>query len=214
MKILGISLSPRKKETTSQLVQAVLAGADGVATEFVSLAGMRISACVACLGCVESNNCVIKDDMAAIREKVLEADALVIGGANYFKGLNALGRCFLERFYQFRHREAMLVAGKPVVAVGVGGGNGDEVIDDLKTYCMYNQMEVVDTISAQGAACCFICGYGENCKVGAIYNFFGPDTKISDDMVPALDKQPDIQAAAAKAGADLAACLREFGAGS
>jgi multimeric flavodoxin WrbA len=214
MKILGISLSPREQETTSQLVQAVLAGTEGVETEFVSLAAKRISPCVACLGCVESNNCVIKDDMAPIREQVLDADALVIGGANFFKGLNALGRCFMERFYQFRHREAMLVAGKPVVVVGVGGGNGDEVVEDLKTFCMYNQMEVVDTISAQGAACCFICGYGENCKVGAIYNFFGSDTKITDDMVPTLSKQPEIQAAAAKAGADLAARLKTFGAGS
>jgi multimeric flavodoxin WrbA len=211
MKVLGISLSPREQETTSQVVQAVLAGASGAETEFVSLAGKRINACVACLGCVETNNCVIKDDMAPIREQILAADALVIGGCNYFKGLNALGRCFMERFYQFRHREAMLVAGKPVVLVGVGGGSGEEVVEDLKIFCMYNQMDCVDTLTARGAACCFVCGYGEDCKVGAIVNAFGEDTKITDDMIPALDKQPDVRAAAAKAGAALVQRVRDFG---
>lgn len=41
MRILGISGSPRRGSTTDQLVQAVLAGADGCDTEFVSLSGKR-----------------------------------------------------------------------------------------------------------------------------------------------------------------------------
>ena len=38
------------------------------------------------------------------REKILAADAYVIGAPNFFSTLNATTHAFLERWYQFRHR--------------------------------------------------------------------------------------------------------------
>jgi multimeric flavodoxin WrbA len=214
MKILGISTSPRFGQTTDQLVQAVLDGAAGIETEFVSLAGRHINPCVACLGCVDDNVCVIKDGMEELRDKIVEADAYVIGGANYFQSLNGLGRCFLERWYQFRHRDAKIVAGKLGVAVGVGGGDGDAVVRDIQICMQYNQVECVAGVTAQGVASCFTCGYGEGCKVGAIHNFFGPGTKITEEITPSLAKQPDAMEAARAAGAKLADRLQSFAAGT
>jgi multimeric flavodoxin WrbA len=104
MKVLGVSGSPRKDKSTDRLVREVL-DAVGVETEFVSLAGKRIGPCIACLGCVKDNVCKVNDDMEQLRSKIVEADAYVIGAANYFSMLNGLSHCFLERFYQFRHRE-------------------------------------------------------------------------------------------------------------
>ena len=214
MKILGISGSPRKGSTTDQLVQAVLAGADGCDTEFVSLAGKRIGPCIACLGCVEDNICKVQDDMSALRSKIAEADAYVIGGANYYAMLNGLTHTFLERFYQFRHREGKAVAGKPGVAVGVGGSNGAPVVANVKTFFQYNQIACVGEVSAQGPACCFTCGFGEDCKVGAIHMFFGPGTRITPEITPSLDKQPDVLEAARALGGALSRRLREFAAGT
>ena len=122
MKVLGISGSPRQGQTTEKLVKEVLGEVD-LDTEFISLAGKNIGPCIACLGCVKDNVCVIKDDMQELREKIVEADAYVIGAANYYSMLNAAAHCFLERFYQFRHREGRAVAGKLGIAVGVGGGS-------------------------------------------------------------------------------------------
>ena len=214
MKVLGISGSPRKGATTDLLVQEVLAGVEGIDTEFVSLAGMNIRPCIACLGCVEDNVCVLKDDMAALREKVVDADAYVIGGANFFKVLNGLTHCFLERWYQFRHREARAVAGKLGVAVGVGGGDPASVIENIRTFFQYNQIDCVDAVGAQGVACCFTCGYGETCKVGAIHMLFGPGTKITDEITPSLARQPEALAAARAAGRKLADRLKDFAAGT
>ena len=104
MKVLGISGSPRKGSTTDQLVQEVLSGVE-CETQFVSLAGKKIGPCIACLGCVKDNVCVLKDDLAELRQQIVDADAYVIGAANYFSMLNGLTHCFLERWYQFRHRE-------------------------------------------------------------------------------------------------------------
>lgn len=214
MKVLGISGSPRKNSTTDQLVKEALAGVEGCQTEFISLAGKKIGACIACLGCVKTNVCVLKDDMADLRAKIVEADAYVIGGANYFKNLNALTHCFMERWYQFRHREGKAVVGKLGVAVGVGGGDPKPVVENIRTFFQYNQIECVGEATAQGPASCFVCGYGETCKVGAIHMFFGPGTKITDDIIPSLAKQPDAAAAARQLGKKLSDRLREFAAGT
>ena len=214
MRVLGISGSPRKGSTTDELVQEVLAGVDGCETEFVSLAGKTIGPCIACLGCVEDNLCKRADDMRPLREKIVSADGYVIGGANYFLNLNGLTHCFMERWYQFRHREGRSVAGKLGVAVGVGGGDPKPVVEVIRNFFQYNQIECIGAVTAQGPASCFTCGYGETCKVGAIHNFFGPGTKISEEIIPSLSKQPTALAAAREFGKKLGDRLREFAAGT
>jgi len=190
MKVLGISGSHRKGQTTDRLVKEVLQGVD-LETEFISLADKKIGPCIACLGCVKDNMCKVKDDMHKLREKIVEADAYVIGAANYYSMLNAASHCFLERFYQFRHREGKAVAGKLGVAVATAGGSGDVVVENIKTFFKYNQIECVGAVTAQGPASCFVCGFGETCTVGAIHTFFGPGTKITPEIIPDLSKQPE-----------------------
>lgn len=190
MKVLGISGSPREDETTSKLVREVLHGVE-CEKEFVSLSGLQIGPCIACLRCVRDNVCKVHDDMVQLREKIVTADAYVIGAANYYGMLNGLAHCFLERFYQFRHREGKSVAGKLGVAVGVGGSSGDPVTKNIRTFFQYNQIECLGEVSAQSAASCFTCGYGETCKVGAIHSFFGPGAKITPNITPDILKQPD-----------------------
>lgn len=190
MKVLGIAGSPREDETTSKLVREVLRGVE-CETEFISLSGLQIGPCIACLRCVRDNVCKVCDDMRPLREKIVAADAYVIGAANYYGMLNGLAHCFLERFYQFRHREGKIVSGKLGVAVGVGGSSGDPVTKNIRTFFQYNQIECIGEVSAQGAACCFTCGYGETCKVGAIHGFFGPGARITPEITPDIFKQPD-----------------------
>jgi multimeric flavodoxin WrbA len=213
MKILGISGSPRKGSTTDQLVQATLDGAE-CETKFFSLAGKNIRPCIACLGCVKDNVCVLKDDLAEMRQAIVDADAYVIGAANYFAVLNGLAHCFLERWYQFRHREGKAVAGKLGVAVGVGGGDPSAPAANIETFFRYNQIECVDTVTARGPASCFTCGYGETCKVGAIHMFFGPGTKITPEIIPDLSKQPEALEAARAAGKKLSDRLKDFAQGT
>jgi multimeric flavodoxin WrbA len=213
MKVLGISGSPRKGSTTDQLVAEVL-GATGCATEMVSLAGKRIAPCVACLGCVADNVCVVRDDLAELRGSIVQADAYVVGAANYFGVLNAQAHCFLERWYQFRHREGKAVAGKVGVAVGVGGGDAGPPLENIRTFFQYNQIECIASVGARGPASCFTCGYGEECRVGAIHMFFGPGTKITPEIIPDLSKQPEAIDSARAAGRALGERLRKFAAGT
>lgn len=207
MKVLGISGSPRKDHSTDRLVKEVL-NAIGVETEFVSLAGKRIGPCIACLGCVNDNVCKVNDDMQSLRQKIVEADAYVIGAANYYSMLNGLSHCFLERFYQFRHQEGKALAGKLGIVVGVGGSSGVKTVENIKTFFEYNDIDCVGAVSGQGAASCFSCGYGEVCKVGAVHMFFQPGTKVTPEIIPNLDKQPDVMQQARSLGKILGERLR------
>lgn len=210
MKILGISGSARKesKSGVRTLVETVLKHTE-CEYELVTLGGKKIGGCIACLGCVEDNVCKVKDDMAALRDKIVEADAYVIGAPNYYGTLNALTHAFIERWFQFRHREGDLLWGKLGVAVGVGGSDGVPPTTDIERFFLYSFIETVAKVSGQGAASCYSCGFGETCKVGVPTMLYGEGFKITPEMIPDVTKQPEVMENAAEAGRQLGARLRD-----
>lgn len=213
MKVLGISGSPRAGGTTDRLVQTVLDGCEGD-KEFLSLAGKRIGPCMACLGCVGDDVCTVGDDLPDLRERVVAADAYVVGGPNYLGRLNGLTQCFLERLYQFRHREGGALAGKLGVAVGVGGWDPKPAVEQIQTYFEYHHIECVGWVTAQGPVPCFECGHGETCKVADIHMFFGPGTEFTPEIAPDLSKQPDALEHARSLGKRLSHCLSRLTGGT
>jgi multimeric flavodoxin WrbA len=82
IKVLGISGSPRKKGNSVYLLERALTAATYVAPEAVQpesypLAGKKISGCISCFKCMEKQDCIIEDDFQALRDKWIEADALL-----------------------------------------------------------------------------------------------------------------------------------------
>jgi multimeric flavodoxin WrbA len=209
VKILGISGSSRKNEIsgTYKLVKETLE-ATGCEYELVSLRGKCINGCIACLGCVKDNVCVINDGMESLRDLIVEADAYVIGAPNYYTMLNGVTHCFLERFYQFRHQEGDTLWGKLAIAVGVGGVQGQICCEQIERFLAYNFIETVDVVSGQGAACCYTCGYGETCKVGGVVMMHGEGYKITKENIPDVAKCPKTLEAARNAGRLLGERLR------
>lgn len=209
MKILGISGSPRNNQQSGvyQLVETVLENS-GYDYELISLAGRQISGCTACLGCAKDNICKINDDMAPLRNLVVEADAYVIGAPNYYSTLNVSTHAFLERWFQFRHQEGNLLWGKLAVSIGVGGTDGQAPAGEIEKFLLYNFVETVAKVSGQGAASCYSCGYGETCKVGIPLMLHSPGFKITPESTPSVRKQPEVMTAAAEAGKQLGKRLR------
>lgn len=201
MKILGISGSPRKEDVsgTYRLIRTVLE-TSGCDYELISLRKMQISGCIACLGCVKDNICKVRDDLEPMREKLVTADAYVIGAPNYYSTLNATTHAFLERWFQFRHQEGNLLWGKLGVAVGVGGSAGQAPSNEIEKFFLYNFIETVAKVSGQGAASCYSCGYGETCKVGLPHLLHGDGVKITPENVPDVEKQPEVIDSAVHAG--------------
>jgi multimeric flavodoxin WrbA len=210
MMVLGISGSPRREKRSGvhKLVDTVLQ-ATGLEYELVSLRKKNISGCIACLGCVQDNVCKVEDDLQPLRDKMVAADAYVIGAPNYYSGLNATTHAFLERWFQFRHQEGDLLWGKLGVAVGVGGTEGHHPATDIEKFFLYNFIETVAKVSGQGAASCFSCGYGETCKVGIPFFVYGEGVNITEEIIPDVTKQPEVMQAAEEAGKILGQRLRE-----
>jgi multimeric flavodoxin WrbA len=99
VKVLGVSASPRRGNT-SILVQAALLGAAGlpdIETEFVPLAGRTIAACNGCGPCRQAGHCLIDDDMQPLYGRLLWADAVILGSPVYYGQPSGLAKAFMER---------------------------------------------------------------------------------------------------------------------
>ena len=210
MHVLGISGSQRGEDVsgTRALVAAVLENT-GLDYELVSLRGLNISGCTACLRCTGDNVCKVEDDMTPLREAVAGAKAYVVGAPNHFSGCNAQTRAFLERWFQFRHREGDFLWGKPGVAVGVGGLDGGPPARDIEGFFLFNLIEPVASITATGAAPCYFCGFGETCGIGVPRMRHGDEVKIEPEIIPKVNEQPETMHAAAQAGRRLGHLLRD-----
>ena len=111
MTIIGISGSPVPKSNTDRALRIAL-DATGEETEFIKLSDYTYQACRACLGCEETNVCVLKDDATALAQKIRYADALIVAGYPPYGYLDGRTKSFLERLWCLRHKHGFL-RGKP-----------------------------------------------------------------------------------------------------
>ena len=130
MKALAINGSPRKGGNTELLLKQVLAPLvdAGWDTEFVQLGGKPIRGCQACYQCFKKKNsrCGQKDDFFnRCMEKMVEADAIILGSPTYFTDVSAEMKALLDRAGLVAVANGGLFRGKigaAVVAVRRGGG--------------------------------------------------------------------------------------------
>jgi len=130
MKAVAINGSPRKRGNTEILLQKVLAplAAAGWKTEFVQMGGKPIRGCQACYQCFKKKNsrCSQKDDFFnPCFEKMVAADAIILGSPTYFTDVSAEMKALLDRAGLVALANGGLFRGKigaAVVAVRRGGG--------------------------------------------------------------------------------------------
>lgn len=152
MYALAINGSPRKGGNTSQLLEAVLKpiAEAGWETEFVQLGGKDIRGCLACGKCWEkkNNQCVNnKDVFNGIFEKMLRADAIILGSPTYFTDVSAEMKALLDRSGMTALANGRAFRGKigaAVVAVRRGGGT--HVYDTINHMYLMSQMIVPGSI--------------------------------------------------------------------
>ncbi len=99
MKALGISGSPRKDGNSVLITNHALKALaeEGVETELISLAGLTIFPCNACMACLKEERCTIEDDLMPIYEKMKEADGIILTTPVYFGSATGLMKGFMER---------------------------------------------------------------------------------------------------------------------
>lgn len=125
MTVLGISGSMRKDGNTSQLIQTTLnrCRAEGIDTEFITLSGKVIKPCIGCEKCKKERICTIQnDDWAAIIEKVLGCEILILGSPTYYYDVSGQLKNFIDRTYSLYHDRRL--AGRKAVGVAVCASTG------------------------------------------------------------------------------------------
>jgi len=150
MRLLGICGSPRKGNTEWMLTKLLESAHEaGAETELILLRQKDIKLCRGCLTCEVGRDrkpgvCVIKDDMAPLLPKMLEADGIVLGTPVYFYLLSALLKNFLDRTVPIWP----LLKGKRAAGVAVAEDGIGQAIDNLRTYTDLCRMPWVGEVTA------------------------------------------------------------------
>jgi len=102
MYALALNGSPRKGGNTEVMLKTTLEPlrASGWETELVQIGGRNMRGCIACMQCWEKKNdrCVVDNDaFNEVFEKMLAADAIIIGSPTYFADVSAETKAVLDR---------------------------------------------------------------------------------------------------------------------
>jgi multimeric flavodoxin WrbA len=124
MKVLGISGSPRRGGNTDLLIHTALAvlAAEGIETDFLSLAERPVKPCLACGGCFQSDDvrCVQADPaFDGVLERFAAADGILIGSPVYFGSATPQTMALLDRVGYVARRHPELLRRKVGAAIAV-----------------------------------------------------------------------------------------------
>lgn len=97
-KVLILSGSPRKGGNSDVLCDQFAKGAleSGNEVEKIRVADKHIGYCRACYAC-KTGACVLKDDMAEVLQKMIDADVLVLASPVYFYSIAAQLKTVIDR---------------------------------------------------------------------------------------------------------------------
>ena len=102
MKILALYASPRLHGNSAQLLNALLAEAEGLGatTSRYTLNTLQLRGCQACYTCRKpgkEKQCAVKDDMQPILADLFTSDAVVLASPVYMWQMTAQARLFTDR---------------------------------------------------------------------------------------------------------------------
>jgi multimeric flavodoxin WrbA len=128
MNVVAIVGSPRKMGNTELMAAYALKAIneEGIETELIPLAGKNIRPCIACMACLQKEECSIKDDLMPIYRTMRAADGIILASPVYFGSCTALLKSLMERAGNLTYHHGRLFKGKvggPLVVARRAGHN-------------------------------------------------------------------------------------------
>ena len=195
--LLLINGSPKPNGNVQRILEK-LGHDSGETCEMIQLSQLKINPCNGCVECADTNRCIQYDDMLPLYDKIVSADAIIVGFPVYFGHANAYTHTFLERLFPLRHL-SLVTQGKLAAVVSVGGNEAQpaaaEVMQRLSSYFGCTVLGSVFFNSATPP--CFICGYGTTCLYGGPARWMTPEefqnfTKITPEMFQQFEDHPEV----------------------
>ncbi len=152
MNIVVLSGSPRKGANTDIMCDAFAEAARevGHTVEVVPVGRMKIAGCLGCKYCFEhGGECVQKDDMAGVIEKLRGAEAVVFASPIYWFDITAQEKAAIDRMYAFGgigfpfHKTALLLDSH-------SDGVYDAAIAQYRATCSYCKWDDLGVICVNG----------------------------------------------------------------
>jgi multimeric flavodoxin WrbA len=99
-KIIAIYGSPRRKGNTATLLKKAIEGArdSGADVEEIILRDLKMSPCLEIYGCLQAGECAIKDDFQVVRDKILNAQGLILASPVFFYAVSSHTKILMDRF--------------------------------------------------------------------------------------------------------------------
>lgn len=146
--------SPNKKGSTNILVEQFVKGAKeaGHTCEIIDVCHADIHPCTGCVRCGYEGPCVQKDDVEAIRAKLLKSEMVVFATPLYYYGMSAQLKTVVDRFCAYnsslnsRHLKSALLT----VAWNADNWTFDALTAHYKTLVRYIRLRDMGMVLGYG----------------------------------------------------------------
>jgi multimeric flavodoxin WrbA len=168
------------------MVERALEGAkavENVETQLYQLAGKKVHHCISCYKCLETGECVFKDDLQEFIQIYLLADGIIWGAPVYHMSVPASMKALLDRLgnlvlcHYLHQGEIMPRFSKACGAVTTGGhryGGQDLVLSFLVNSCIMENNIAVSGDSLMGSY------IGAGAFSGGGFEAFAKDNVLND----------------------------------
>lgn len=148
MRVLGIQTSPNEDGLTASMALAALKGAEaaGAETELIHLRKLDVRTCQACDRgwgmCRSEHRCVIEDEFQSVRERMGNADAVIVSTPVYFGEVSEITKSFFDRLRrcEFPLGEDSPIHGTAAIGIAAAGGSGRGAVTALEMLERYLSM--------------------------------------------------------------------------
>ena len=144
LKVLLVNGSPHRSGNTFTALSEVARTLEeeGMEAEIVHVGNRPVQGCIGCYKCREKGVCVFQDETyLTLREKLAEADGIIIGSPVYFGGPSGSLCALLDRLFYSSGRLAQYKPAASVVVCRRGGATA--TFDRLNKYFTILNMPVV-----------------------------------------------------------------------
>jgi multimeric flavodoxin WrbA len=145
LKVLLISGSPKAEGNTAQLIKecARIITEQGVETEIISFAEMKIESCTACGKCTELGVCSLEDGLNDIMKKLRASQGFIVGAPVYFGTARGDVMAALQRIGYVSRMTDRFLSGKVGGAIAVARRGGQTfTLQEMLMFFLINDMIV------------------------------------------------------------------------